>query len=220
MNYNSKINFGSIYKFNVTKDNLSNAMHAQEKLADIEIRDFQNYKAYTDFMPYNEMVQNGIFQRIHIAAADKYDKFIESALKRCKVDYSKQSFSDALNPQKIYNRIVLSEYASAAGKKLVSLDTAKVEKLFQEDKGFYITPNGSEGAISNRYQGVQDYIKTGRNVNASEIHLSEEYNRPKLRFIDGRHRFAVMRDMGMKKIKFAMDSDSLAVAKKYNLISE
>ena len=110
-----------------------NYQHA--KLANLEIKDAENYTAYQDFVPYGEMVKTGVSHKVHIAAADKYDSFIESVLKQKGIDYTKQSFNDALNPQNIYDRIVLSEHDSE--RVLVSLDTEKVDKLFNPGPGKY-----------------------------------------------------------------------------------
>ena len=215
-NNNSNINFGSIYKYNVTNTNLKAALSAQSKISNLEFKDSKNYSAFEDFVPYNEMVKTGVIQNIHIAAADKYDKFIESVLRKHKIDYVKESFENVTRPENIFNRIVLPEHAT--NKILAALDTEKIENLFKQDNGFYISQNGENGSIGNRYKNVQNYIRTGRNINATEISLKEENGKPVLNILDGRHRFAVMRDMGMKKIKFALDANSLQIAYKYNLI--
>ncbi len=218
INGNNNIKFGSIYQYNVTKDNSHDALCANGEISELEMTDYQNYTAFEDFMPYNEMAKTGIIYKMHIAADDKYDDFIESVLRQRNIDFVKYSIDDVVKPEAIYNRIVLPEHASK--KVLVSLDTEKVEKLFRQNKDFYIAPNGSKGTIGNRYEAAQKYFKTGRYINASEIYLHEENDKPVLSITDGRHRFAVMRDMGMKKIKFALDKNSLEIAYKYNLISE
>ena len=84
----------------------------------------------------------------------------------------------------------------------------------------YISPNGESGSISDRYERFQDYLKTGEDIEATEIVLHEKNGELYMGVTDGRHRFSVMRDMGMEKIKFAMDGESLDFAIKYGLVAK
>ena len=49
------------------------------------------------------------------------------------------------------------------------------------------------------------YLKTSRNIDAPAIVLDELDGRAVLNFIDGRHRFSVLRDMEMTKMPFSLD---------------
>ncbi len=209
--------FGSNYKYNVTSQNSERAHQAMNILYRPELTDESNYKIYTDFPSFNDSCKTGIFEKVHIAASDNYDEFIESVLKQRNISFEKQSKKTALDLDNIYNRIVLPE--GGYNLQLVSVDVEKIDKLFQKNEDVYITPGGKKGTISNRYQGVIDYLKTGRDIDATQANLFERNGELVFSIIDGRHRFSVMRDMGMKKIKLAMNPKSIELAKKYNLIA-
>ena len=216
-NFTNNTSFGSIYKYNVTKDNESEALSALTEFQTKEMKDNNGFKVYSDYLPFSEISKTGIFEKVHLSVDDKYDSFIETLLLQNNINYTKQTHEDAILHDNIYDRIVLSDSAKVYGKKLVGLNTAKIEELFKKDMA-YISPNGEKGSISNRYEGVKEYLLTGRNINATEAVLTEDNGELKFTVLDGRHRFSVMRDMGMHKVKMALSEDSAKLAEKYGLI--
>ncbi|MBQ4123643.1 hypothetical protein IJD44_08000 [bacterium] len=214
-NIQSNLSFGSNYRFTVTTKNFSEAMDAADILAEKEFKD-KEFKAHATFTPFQESLETGVYQKIHISSPNRYDEYIESVLKQRNIPFTKQSKNDAIKLENIYDRIVLGQYPE--GKMLVSLNTEKVEKLFKENQDSYISYKGQKGAIGNRYKGVLEFLLTGRDIEATKLYLSERENKLHLEIYDGRHRFAVMRDIGMPRIKFEMDEESFLIAQKYNLI--
>ena len=99
------------------------------------------------------------------------------------------------------------------------LDVSKIEKLFKKKEDLYISYNGGRNSISNRYQNFIDYLKTGQKIEAPRIEITEALNEPDIEFIDGRHRFSVLRDMGMTQMPFALSEQSYEIAKKYDLLA-
>ena len=213
----NSINFKSNYQFNITVDNFPSAINT---LGDLEAPMLSDsaYFVFDDYTSYQKQRETGIIQEITISADDKYDEFIESKLKQANINFVKQSKKDSLNPDNIYNRLILSE--NNPSDTLISLDTKKVDELFKKDEGFYISKNAESGAISRRYEDVKKFLETGKEIHASKVYLREENDELFLYFQDGRHRYAVMRDMGMDKIKFSLDEDSLKLAYKYGLVRE
>lgn len=116
----------------------------------------------------------------------------------------------------IYSRIKLSEYDKMDGNKLVTLKTGDVEKIFSEDKDYYISPNGQNSP--QLYKEFEKYLQTGKEIDAPTIKIIDYPEGYSFGFIDGRHRFAVLRDLGMEEIPFAIDKESLNAAKKYGLL--
>lgn len=214
--YSKAQSFGSNYKFNITKANYDKASEALDTFYNLEMQDGNNCEIIDNHASFAELSKTGIIERVSIHADDKYDEFIESALKQKNVEFQKITRKEALNFENIFNRIVLSgDYPNDF---LISLDTQKFDELFKKNAAFYISENGESGAISNRYQRFKKYLETGENINATKIYLSEKSGQLTLSIQDGRHRYSVMRDMGMDKIKFAMDLDSLNLAFKYGLV--
>lgn len=104
--------------------------------------------------------------------------------------------------------------AEAAGDKLVPVDIGAFDPAFQKDKGFYVGPQG-EGAIPGRREGFQEFLKTGQPIEAPEVHVDDQGD---VAFINGRHRYSVLRDQGEKSIPMAMSPESEANARKFGLI--
>ena len=218
---NNSLNFGSIYKYNVDSKNYDNSIAATGILSDQAMFDMENYQVNSAFVPFPELQKTGIYEKVTVNVDDKYDEMVESVLKQKNIQFVKSpklSKESALNPENIYKRLVLPKYTPH--KKLISLNTEKIDELFKETPNFYISPNGEQGAISNRYQRVKDYFATGKDIEAPEIYLSERNGKLCLDFQDGRHRYSVMRDLGLKRIKFAVDTDTLKNAFKYGLIAD
>jgi hypothetical protein len=81
---------------------------------------------------------------------------------------------------------------------LVEVDLGKFDANWKKDPEYYVGPGG-EGGIGNRYDNIKDFL-----INASEPIEAPEVTRMKsidvVSFTDGRHRAAVLRDLGAKKM--------------------
>ncbi|MBQ9246825.1 hypothetical protein IJ182_11240 [bacterium] len=207
------ISFGSNYRYDVTSDNLSQSAKIENQ---IYHKAGNKVSFFADYTPFEESVKTGVFEKVHISAPDEYDDFIESVLKQRNINFVKQTKQETLNLDNIYSRIILSDVRP--NNILVSLDTKKVDELLKQEKDFYIAPNGTSGTISDRYEGVKQYLLTGRDIHATELYLRENNGQLSATIGDGRHRFAVMRDMGMPKIKISLNKESLFLAQKYGLV--
>lgn len=95
-----------------------------------------------------------------------------------------------------------------AGNILVTVDTQKFDSEWQKDKGFYLAHDGSgENYIGNRYFNIKKWMDGDAKIKAPSIGLAPNNSIPI--FGDGRHRFAVLRDMGVKHITISIDPDDL-----------
>jgi hypothetical protein len=81
---------------------------------------------------------------------------------------------------------------------LIAVDPEKFDRAWQKDKDCYVGPGGTEHAIAGRYARFQQWLKNNPDtpINAAEVFWDPATNSP--RFFNGRHRFAVLRDLGMK----------------------
>ena len=215
LSQNNNISFGSNYKFNIANDNSKNAESAANILSQLELKN-PEILFFSDFMPFNEISKTGIFEKIHISAPDTFDEYIESVLNQRGVKFEKHTKEEDLDPKNIYKRIVLPK--KRPNQRLVSLDVKKVDDLFKEND-LYIFEEKNQSKDKS-FQNVRNYLATGRDIDATEIVLSEKNDKLFLSILDGRHRFCVMRDLGMDKIKFALSEDSCELAYKYGLIAD
>jgi hypothetical protein len=98
--------------------------------------------------------------------------------------------------------------------KKVFVDVDKFDSLWKKDKDFYIGKNGV-GGIKGRYERFQDFIKNHNKIEMSDVSITKD---GAVSFRNGRHRFAVLRDMGMKEIPVAMHKDYIKYASQYGVL--
>jgi 8-oxo-dGTP pyrophosphatase MutT (NUDIX family)/GNAT superfamily N-acetyltransferase len=82
---------------------------------------------------------------------------------------------------------------------LVTVDVAKVEASYSQDGNFYVGPNGSGAAIGKRYETFETWLAENPDtpIDPPIMGLGPSGN---VVFGDGRHRWAVLRDLGEKRI--------------------
>jgi len=86
------------------------------------------------------------------------------------------------------------------GDAVVWVDTNKFDQEWKKDEGFYIGLGGV-ASISNRYQRFGEFLRTGQEIEMPQVSLRfNPSRRSQVGFINGRHRFAVLRDAGLKSI--------------------
>jgi hypothetical protein len=81
----------------------------------------------------------------------------------------------------------------------VTVDVAKVEASYSQDGNFYVGPNGSGAAIGKRYETFETWLAENPDtpIDPPIMGLGPSGN---VVFGDGRHRWAVLRDLGEKRI--------------------
>lgn len=85
----------------------------------------------------------------------------------------------------------------------VMVDAKKLDSAWMKDRDFHIGAGKED--IAGRRKGVEDFLKTGKPLQASKVHLDES---GRAAFEDGRHRFATLRDQGAERVAVTMDRES------------
>lgn len=88
----------------------------------------------------------------------------------------------------------------------VMMDSADLDRLWQRDKGYYIPRGGGGAEIGGRRAGFERFLEKGEPIQASRVAVGED---GRLSFIDGRHRFSVLRDQGVEQVAVTIDKPSL-----------
>lgn len=117
----------------------------------------------------------------------------------------------------LQRNVVLSQRSRNSRDQLVFVAVSKFDKAFAEDKGFYVSPQGGGAAIGGRYEEFMRWLEQNPGVFIEAPEVSVDTNGD-IGFTNGRHRYAVLRDMGARWIPVAMDRDSVENAKAYGLI--
>ena len=111
-----------------------------------------------------------------------------------------------------------SPVSEASGDKIVMVDPRAFDPEFAKQREFYVPPGGEgAGAIGGRYQRFKEFLATHKSFQASEVGVLAN---GQVGFTNGRHRYAVLRDMGVAAIPVAMDPESVRNARKHGLLHE
>ena len=99
---------------------------------------------------------------------------------------------------------------------LHNIATDKIEKSFSKNKDYYISKGGGGAAIGNRYNRFKEFLQSNpKQVHASSIHINDS---GEVQFNNGRHRYAVLRDSGVKHIPVSLGAESRKNAVKFGYI--
>ncbi len=101
---------------------------------------------------------------------------------------------------------------------IVDVKTSAFEKLFESSNPSQYIGKPGHIQVPKRYERLKELFASTQDIEAPEVYVQMEKGLPIIKFDDGRHRYAVMRDMGLKTIPVAMDKDSIRIAKKAGLI--
>lgn len=88
--------------------------------------------------------------------------------------------------------------------KIVSADVSKLDRAFAKNKDIYIPKGGGGAEIPGRRKGFEDFLKTGKKIETPYL----SYDKGEVDFINGRHRFSVLRDKGLKSIPVMIGKDA------------
>jgi hypothetical protein len=110
--------------------------------------------------------------------------------------------------------VELSKYAKRVKEELVVVDVAKFDAAWARDRNFHIDKAGTN-KIGDRLARIEAFLKTAPMMAASEVTVRDTGG---VIFSDGRHRFAYLRDLGLKHIPVSMDKESVRNAKKHRLL--
>lgn len=87
----------------------------------------------------------------------------------------------------------------------IPIDVGKLDNSWSKDD-LYVGPGG-QGGMAKRYAGFQDYLGTGQPVTTPEVGLGPD---GEIRFGNGRHRFSVMRDLGVDTLPVTVPAEDAA----------
>jgi len=111
--------------------------------------------------------------------------------------------------------ITQDQWSARAGDQLVNVDTAAFDAGFQRDAGFYVGPQG-QGGIAGRYERFAGFSQTAQSIEAPTVTVTRDGT---VRFGNGRHRYAYMRDQGLQQVPVSMDAESLQNAIDNGIVS-
>jgi hypothetical protein len=103
------------------------------------------------------------------------------------------------------------------GDVLVSLHVRRFDVAWSKEgaEGIYVGANGYGSNAIHRYRNFQKWLAAHDYMRASEVGVSDD---GKVGFRNGRHRYAVLRDLGRRTIPAAMSPESVENANRYGYL--
>lgn len=152
-------------------------------------------------------------------------KIAKKILPPANINYNNVSILNVLSNKKLKDlkKIITLDTRFFPHNKLVQINTANFDKFYKQETHSYIGQGGKGiGAKNDHYNWIKkNWVLKGKSFSASEVSLIETGNNKKpleVIFHEGRHRYSVLRDLGMKNIPLSLDKDSIIIAKKFNLL--
>jgi hypothetical protein len=112
--------------------------------------------------------------------------------------------------------VTMHRLEEKAGNQIVNINPKTFDQAFSKTQWQYVG-KGGEGGIEGRYKGFENWLKDAKSMTASNVSVNKDGG---IVFGDGRHRYAVLRDMGLDKLPISMDKDSIKNAKKFGYIAD
>jgi len=152
-----------------------------------------------------------------IPVDDCMNKTVDEILTALGIKFTRKNHDELFDKGEIKKRIQLPEFLAEDKYSLVEVDTDKFNKAYKAHSFAYVG-DYKNVAFKRRYEGVQEYIRTDRPIDASIVFVKDKGDYPEIDFQDGRHRYAYMRNIGMEKIPLAMDEASKKACEKFGLL--
>ena len=137
-------------------------------------------------------------------------------LTKLKIPFKSLQKSETLDHENIKSRMVLSGFDDPKKKVLKLAKTNVLEQKFKENGSLYVGLNGKNGS-KEKYDNIKLFLETGEPIVAPHIYFDVKNDKTYVHFQDGRHRFAVLRDLGMREIPVAIDKKDIPTAEKIGL---
>ncbi len=143
------------------------------------------------------------FDKWYITVPDKNDNKLQKLFNRLKVRFKKINEEDAFNIDKIYSRISQENVDNYI---FETVDTSELDKELQTEEG-YVGKNGAGGS-KEKYDKFKKFLRTQQAIVPPKISIEEQDGRVFPQINDGRHRFAVLRDLGIRNMPVLIKKNS------------
>lgn len=196
--------FYTVHAFNYLPNGLAidiEGVHSEEDL-------HRAYAGDEDGWTLKRIERNQLVSMLNPALIDlnaRSQKYIDQAVKYLQSEEPEPfEFHGSIN-----ETIEWKKSGASARDVVVQIDVAKVDASASKDRNFYVGPQGS-GGIKGRYERFSRWMERGETVEMPEVCLTDQ---GEISFINGRHRFAWMRDNGVTTMPVAVPANDAAGVK-------
>ncbi len=173
----------------------------------------EKYQITEDRVIYDDKINE-----VHLTVPDTNDAKIKKFLDKKNIPYFYFSQYSRLDKDEIYQRLIRGYENSGYNYELTEVDTKALDN-YLKDKPGYIGYKSQGDPEKIKYDRAVRFLHTNHDIIPSKLVTGKDFKgNTFLRIDDGRHRFAVLRDIGMKKIPVMMSYDALEFAKEERII--
>ena len=170
---------------------------------------------------YNAEINAGTgknYNKLFFQVSEEFDEKMKKLFAKLRIPYIQINESQAANMDNVISRMVRNDNIKEDGSQNFyvtrNINVKKFDKELQKDKDCYVGINGQNGSAE-KYQRFVNYLSTNQEINPPILDIVETKDGKINTYIaDGRHRFAVMRDLGFDEIPVNIESKSLSLAQK------
>lgn len=112
--------------------------------------------------------------------------------------------------------VTINRIDKKSGGELVNVNPTAFDEAYSKTGWQYVGEKGKDG-ISGRYEKFENFLKDAKSIEASNVSVNKDGG---IVFGDGRHRYAVLRDMGLDELPIVMDKESIKNAKKFGYLTD
>ena len=112
--------------------------------------------------------------------------------------------------------VTINRIDKKSGGELVNVNPSAFDEAYSKTGWQYVGEKGKDG-ISGRYEKFENYLKDAKSIEASNVSVNKDGG---IVFGDGRHRYAVLRDMGLDELPIVMDKESIKNAQKFGYLAD
>ncbi len=154
----------------------------------------------------------------HITVPDYYDDKTRKLLDKYNIDYYYFNILQHVNKDEIIERMKLDPIDKMFGMTTVNIDVEQLDKILEIQSPCHVGYKGQNGDIQ-KYNRFKRFLYTKNEIKPPTLSVIKDTdNNIKLEITDGRHRFAVLKDIGMKKIPVIISEESRNIATGAGLI--
>ena len=156
--------------------------------------------------------------KLYVQMPYEFDSQLMKLLAKISVPYKRIEEDESLEPDNIIKRMVLSPSGENREEFLQKIDATKLDVELKKNPEMHVGYKGKNGSRL-KYDRFKTFLKTNQEIRSPIIYLRKlPSGEIETHIYDGRHRFAVLRDMGIKQIPVTIDEDSLKLAREIGLV--
>ena len=175
------------------------------------LRKSERYQMEIDRVLYRDEIDE-----THITIPDELDSKFEKFLIKKDIPYYYFNITEHLDKNEIHDRITLGDM-DQFGYELKEINVKMLDNVLKKNQKMYVG-YGGKGGIDSRYLRFLRYLHTKNKIQAPTLSLMKNSTgKIIIELTDGRHRFAVLRDLGLETIPVALSEQTRKIAKETGL---